>query len=90
MLLHDAFDAMFSSSMLENVTGRIELPGVSRSALRAFLRMMYTGGVDAADWNDPQSTRMPLAILGEVAGLSKKYLVQSMFEQLLEVLKKQL
>merc|ERR1712151_419872 len=78
---------MLSSNMLESSSGRIDLPGISRSALRTFLRMIYTGCVDPADWDDPGSSRMPLAVLGEVASLSKKYLVTGIFKETVEVLK---
>lgn len=84
----EVFESMFTSGMQETQTGQVELRSTSRVAMRVFLRLVYTGGVEPADWNDPQAERMPLSTLGEAAGLAKKYMVASVLQQTLEALKK--
>lgn len=55
----DAFAAMFSQPMQESVSGRVELPDTKAAAIRAFLRLLYTGKIDANDWVSDSPESMP-------------------------------
>lgn len=46
----DAFAAMFSQPMQEQVQGKVDLRDTKALTMRTFLRLIYTGRVDAADW----------------------------------------
>mmetsp|Transcript_19208 Transcript_19208/g.25797 ORF Transcript_19208/g.25797 Transcript_19208/m.25797 type:complete len:344 (+) Transcript_19208:38-1069(+) len=48
----DAFAAMFEQPMQEGQSGQVDLPNVKWVTMRVFLRLMYTGLVDARDWQD--------------------------------------
>lgn len=47
----DAFKAMLTHEMSEKTSGVITLSDVSCSAMRVFLRLLYTGHVDSSDWD---------------------------------------
>jgi len=46
------FAAMFEQPMQELQSGRVELRGVKWVTMRVFLRLLYTGRVHSADWQD--------------------------------------
>eukprot|EP00929_Paragymnodinium_shiwhaense_P104930 TRINITY_DN69762_c0_g1_i1.p1 TRINITY_DN69762_c0_g1~~TRINITY_DN69762_c0_g1_i1.p1 ORF type:complete len:386 (-),score=78.37 TRINITY_DN69762_c0_g1_i1:115-1272(-) len=50
MAASEVFAGMFKQGMREKQEGVIELPDVSRIAMKVFLRLLYTGHVDPADW----------------------------------------
>jgi len=47
----DVFACMFKQAMRENIEGVVDLPDVSKVSMRVFLRLIYTGHVDASDWH---------------------------------------
>jgi len=90
------FAAMHSGPMREATTGTVELPDVTRSTMRAFLRLLYTGHVDQADWSSPGASaagpqvppeKMPLEMLLDIVRLAKKYIVESVTILAVEALK---
>jgi len=46
----DVFAGMFKHNMLEKTEGIVSLPDINRTTMRVFLRLIYTGHVDHADW----------------------------------------
>merc|ERR1711964_482146 len=50
----EVFSGMFKHGMRENAEGVVELPDVSRAAMRVFLRLIYTGHVDPSDWGQAE------------------------------------
>eukprot|EP00929_Paragymnodinium_shiwhaense_P041895 TRINITY_DN21754_c0_g3_i2.p1 TRINITY_DN21754_c0_g3~~TRINITY_DN21754_c0_g3_i2.p1 ORF type:complete len:394 (+),score=46.87 TRINITY_DN21754_c0_g3_i2:68-1183(+) len=46
----EVFRGMFNQDMREKTDGIVELPNVDRIAMRVFLRLIYTGHIDDADW----------------------------------------
>jgi len=48
----EVFAAMFEQPMQELQSGKVELRGVKWVTMRVFLRLLYTGRVDPADWQD--------------------------------------
>lgn len=52
MSASEVFSSMFKLSMRESFEKVVELPDVSCVAMRVFLRLLYTGHVDAADWGN--------------------------------------
>lgn len=91
MAASDVFGAMFSQgarSMQEGQTGRVHLPNVKLVVMRVFLRLLYTGVTEPADWTDEASSpEMPLEILLGVTTLARKYMVAHVLEAATSALK---
>lgn len=61
------FRAMFQTDMLERRTARVELPDISGRSLKAFIRFLYSGGVeDGLLWAEGEE-------LEELLGAGEKY-----------------
>lgn len=56
----EVFAGMFNSPMRESQDGEISLPDVDTKAMKVFLRLLYTGHVDPADWGASASDGTPV------------------------------
>lgn len=50
----DVWARMFATPMCEQTSGVIKVPTTSRTEMRVFLRLIYTGCVDKSDWVQPE------------------------------------
>jgi len=91
-----AFAGMFAVPMREKTSGVVDLQDVKVTPFRVFLRMLYTGHVDAKDWTDvwTKTTEDPdvmsLELLIDVAKLAKRYLIPTVASFAIEALKRRM
>ena len=85
----------------EQRTRTISFPGVNVVTLKVFLRLLYTGCISKGDWDEhgegegeqaglgrrSRTDRVPLNVLLDVAGFSKRYMANTVLPLLLQVLK---
>lgn len=66
----EVWGGMFASGMRESSAGTVTLPDVGRTAMRVFLRLLYTGHVDAADWAAHRAAEAEAEAAGKAAAAS--------------------
>ena len=81
------FAKMFGAPMQEKHSGIVQVEDIAMNTMQVFLRLVYTGHVNAKDWTTDEWQPMPLELLLDVAILSKKYMIESMVNITSEALK---
>jgi len=84
--LAEPFRKMLEHPMKEGRTKVIKLEAYSVSQLRFFLRLAYTGLVDASDWEEAKGVP-PLDLLLAVVILAKEYEVKGFSDWMLDKIK---
>eukprot|EP00930_Biecheleria_cincta_P046417 TRINITY_DN32002_c0_g1_i1.p1 TRINITY_DN32002_c0_g1~~TRINITY_DN32002_c0_g1_i1.p1 ORF type:complete len:327 (+),score=51.18 TRINITY_DN32002_c0_g1_i1:53-982(+) len=94
------FSAMLTDTGTEARESVIRLPAIHGSSMRTFLRLLYTGHVDPADWKakstlhadseSGDSGTLPIQILLEIAKLAKMYMVEGVMQIVVETVKNRL
>lgn len=88
------FKAMLSSPMTEARTGEIRIPNVQVATMRTFLRLLYTGQVESADWtradDSKPSNKVPIQIMLDLARLARQYMVDAVIQLVVEAVKNRL
>lgn len=86
----DAFKSALDHDMQERATGVINVPNITVQAMKVFLRVIYTGHVDAEDWGENEDATIPLELLLSMGDIAKRYMVGEVLSLSTQALKARL
>lgn len=86
----DAFAGLLRHPMREKKTDIISIDDVTVMEMRVFLRLVYTGHVEPADWGAGPGAEIPLDILLKAAEVSKRYMVNGVLSLTTQSIKRRL